>query len=213
MRGEDLISLRIYSAPRGSPPHARGRPCGADDGDCPFGITPACAGKTSPSRCCQAWAEDHPRMRGEDVGLVLVGVWFAGSPPHARGRLLSCLVGGLVPRITPACAGKTLLSFGRGGNPRDHPRMRGEDKPRQKVGLNHPGSPPHARGRPFTSVRMRCSRRITPACAGKTRWAWLQALLRRDHPRMRGEDQGVGHGDRCAVGSPPHARGRPGAGR
>ena len=32
--------------------------------------------------------------------------------------------------------------------------------------------------------------RITPACAGKTKWWTVRRCCSRDHPRMRGEDTG-----------------------
>ena len=46
-------------------------------------------------------------MRGEDVALNRGEVCEAGSPPHARGRLLIKRLVVMNCRITPACAGKT----------------------------------------------------------------------------------------------------------
>ena len=66
--------------------------------------------------------------------------------------------------------------------------MRGEDDKVELDELGFKGSPPHARGRPDSSVHVEVGRRITPACAGKT-------LTKRI---MQGPRQG----------SPPHARGR-----
>ena len=127
-------------------------------------------------------------MRGEDVAK-LVGVDLdVGSPPHARGRLSSTFVDDDGKGITPACAGKTWRC-GRGFQAAaDHPRMRGEDSPLYNKGRVEMGSPPHARGRLPTSRAVRIAERITPACAGKTIPSFRLATLRRDHPRMRGED-------------------------
>ena len=70
------------------------------------------------------------------------------------------------------------------------------------------GSPPHVRERPVVSMARYSSPRITPACAGKTRYEGLAAGRRRDHPRMCGKDE---HGVKIPsglAGSPPHVRER-----
>ena len=87
--------------------------------------------------------------------------------------------------------------------------MRGEDGVRGQRRPLHGGSPPHARGRPGRRRFPARSRRITPACAGKTGRSRLTCSNRLritpacagktstsisgkpvtgDHPRMRGED-------------------------
>ena len=48
MRGEDRHTWSRLASVGGSPPHARGRPIGLEPAEMPPGITPACAGKTSP---------------------------------------------------------------------------------------------------------------------------------------------------------------------
>ena len=53
------------------------------------------------------------------------------------------------------------------------------------------------------------TRRITPACAGKTRSFKIVRVELPDHPRMRGEDKKVTKEGFQISGSPPHARGRP----
>ena len=87
--------------------------------------------------------------------------------------------------------------------------MRGEDGFFGEAGIAAEGSPPHARGRRPPAQRRRRAKRITPACAGKTRRSppfWGNG---QDHPRMRGEDNRLILADLDVVGSPPHARGRP----
>ena len=108
MRGEDpgveCASDRVF----GSPPHARGRllePMRSPTGQ---GITPACAGKTKSNRFRPNGTPDHPRMRGEDNFRLDLLSRNVGSPPHARGRLVSRLAFNDLHRITPACAGKTF---------------------------------------------------------------------------------------------------------
>ena len=107
-------------------------------------------------------------MRGEDAILNAFLSSRGGSPPHARGRLVSCFNVIGIFRITPACAGKTIAKY--------------DD------GYSITGSPPHARGRLTLGDKTKSVDRITPACAGKTPWLRGPLCLRADHPRMRGED-------------------------
>ena len=48
-------------------------------------ITPACAGISFAQRLQDRPKRDHPRMRGDKVGLLAGKTTFQGSPPHARG--------------------------------------------------------------------------------------------------------------------------------
>ena len=172
------------------------------------GITPACAGKTIRAGTGASVAEDHPRMRGEDVKWVIDTIVGYGSPPHARGRRRRRPDRGPHRGITPACAGKTPTTTSAKTTEADHPRMRGEDATAVSMSDVVVGSPPHARGRPRPVRIPPGGPGITPACAGKTQRRTSIRAPRRDHPRMRGEDVV------CAVicgqrhGSPPHARGR-----
>ena len=151
MRGEDLPSPIQTALGLGSPPHARGRPRLKLRSVSSTGITPACAGKTR--RLCAPWrrSPDHPRMRGEDWILFYSVAEVVGSPPHARGRLqpFFCLARRL--RITPACAGKTACHSPGFSPCADHPRMRGEDASKTLLPRGSPGSPPHARGRHWST--------------------------------------------------------------
>ena len=69
-------------------------------------------------------------MRGEDYSTQNIIYVFVGSPPHARGRRALAPVKNLLRRITPACAGKTVLPRIHNCSVTDHPRMRGEDEAR-----------------------------------------------------------------------------------
>ena len=111
-------------------------------------------------------------------------------------------------RITPACAGKTVMSRLFITFFRDHPRLRGENNclPPQLGSL--PGSPPLARGKQFIKIRSTQHLRITPACAGKTGCCLTCICKDKDHPRLRGENfQLVSLQDK-QIGSPPLARGK-----
>ena len=48
-------------------------------------------------------------MRGEHFNAQVIGEYNVGSPPHARGAQF-CKEGYVIlSRITPACAGSTLM--------------------------------------------------------------------------------------------------------
>ena len=147
MRGEDRTRLFAGIELHGSPPHARGRH------NCRWRrrrtsrITPACAGKTLRAEYSESTSPDHPRMRGEDQHLASNVFLETGSPPHARGRRSGARRGSYRQRITPACAGKTVIRTAFARKYTDHPRMRGEDCDMHSPTLPPAGSPPHARGR------------------------------------------------------------------
>ena len=111
MRGEDPTTTCRLVQRRGSPPHARGRRAKAAEARLRERITPACAGKTFEAHAQPPGKPDHPRMRGEDMKLTAKAPASAGSPPHARGRRLFRRRGSSGIRITPACAGKTILEM------------------------------------------------------------------------------------------------------
>ena len=168
MRGEDSSSSAHTAQLTGSPPHARGRRQGIYSPS-PFArITPACAGKTDWRSAKRASAQDHPRMRGEDGGILMLHHMVLGSPPHARGRQKKVTAKVRRNRITPACAGKTATGTVRIPTVADHPRMRGEDAARLSAKRLRTGSPPHARGRLKLTIAPAPCTWITPACAGKT---------------------------------------------
>ena len=94
----------------GSPPRVRGKreaECAARER---MRITPACAGKTEAVTFGRVVETDHPRVCGENNNNVTSRNVLDGSPPRVRGKLLLTRWKQLLQRITPACAGKTLVS-------------------------------------------------------------------------------------------------------
>ena len=154
---------------QGSPPRVRGKRNYQTLIDSESGITPACAGKTSPTASLSKTTRDHPRVCGENSQQNSSRLCWPGSPPRVRGkhdrwRWISRFCG-----ITPACAGKTLL-FPLPSVPcRDHPRVCGENPAERLPQRSAAGSPPRVRGKltAFSLAPVRTG--ITPACAGKTR--------------------------------------------
>ena len=70
------------------------------------------------------------------------------------------------------------------------------------------GSSPHARGKHFHKYGGRNSRRLIPACAGKTRAGLRISFGTGAHPRMRGENIRCPTSPVSGSGSSPHARGK-----
>ena len=168
MRGEDVAIRAGEGIDPGSPPHARGR--------------------HKPLQRPRNSLLDHPRMRGEDRVLLPEKGYRSGITPACAGKTERACSGVACQGITPACAGKTRLGTARASTATDHPRMRGEDIDMMIISELEVGSPPHARGRRRIQLIPKQVRRITPACAGKTKTCHCFAHLHKDHPRMRGED-------------------------
>ena len=168
MCGEEVISSPVSPVSQGSPPHVRGRVASARINGTTVRITPACAGKSQQMR----WIPVEER----------------GSPPHVRGRAYRRWWEALRFRITPACAGKSPPSSVRLGPNGDHPRMCGEESfPHSSTRWNW-GSPPHVRGREASHLVCRDALGITPACAGKREVTAWRKSVKKDHPRMCGEE-------------------------
>ena len=89
-------------------------------------ITPAYAGKSKQPFLDFLSVGDHPRLCGEKNEEEKTAELDTGSPPPMRGKVskVFCLV--LIPRITPAYAGKRALSNARSITNQDHPRLCGE---------------------------------------------------------------------------------------
>ena len=71
-------------------------------------------------------------------------------------------------RITPAYAGKSVLSASGDGRRRDHPRLCGEKQRDVSTDMLQKGSPPPMRGKAPQFYFSQIVYRITPAYAGKS---------------------------------------------
>ena len=143
------------------------------DPDCRFlifsaGITPACAGKRLDALLVFFRCQDHPRVCGEKTLSPPFKSNHGGSPPRVRGKALLFCLSNLLPRITPACAGKSSLTSGYIPARGDHPRVCGEKLSFGTSKINRIGSPPRVRGKDHDDDRRKSTVRITPACAGKS---------------------------------------------
>ena len=151
------------------------------------GITPACAGNTQHQKKAHRTRQDHPRVCGEYVTQILVGIFVAGSPPRVRGILRDSSCDANALRITPACAGNTFEDFRAASLDEDHPRVCGEYKEFSAAQAAGRGSPPRVRGIHADSRHLCPLSGITPACAGNTRRSPQQGARLGDHPRVCGE--------------------------
>ena len=227
LHGEQLALAPPDRPPDGSPPPARGAaPRGGGDlrqggitpacagssfragsPACPSRDPPACAGNRRPPGCGAGSCWDHPRLRGEQHGVLCRHSMSPGSPPPARGTARASRPSPPPLRITPACAGNSTncrsLPRPRG----DHPRLRGEQLQNRLPLTWRLGSPPPARGTVVGLALLRVGRRITPACAGNSSTCLSEAKALEDHPRLRGEQQAGPVGALDLHGSPPPARG------
>ena len=72
-------------------------------------ITPACAGNRCRlhHECDQYW--DHPRVCGEQTLYGEISDTSWGSPPRVRGTVVYLRIIAHLRRITPACAGNSLM--------------------------------------------------------------------------------------------------------
>ena len=111
-------------------------------------------------------------------------------------------------RITPAYAGKSLITPKYLQYPKDHPRLCGEKHCRFHLVCRKLGSPPPMRGKANPENKPNVNHRITPAYAGKSNPTRTWTLVTEDHPRLCGE-KGFGlFPQPLYLGSPPPMRGK-----
>ena len=89
----------------------------------------------------------------------------------------------------------------------DHPRIRGEHRPRGPSRKSACGSSPHTRGAPPDGKGKHAHRRIIPAYAGSTTPSSTGSTTSPDHPRIRGDDPPISGRAGSRTGSSPHTRG------
>ena len=133
-----------------------------------LGITPACAGSTAQFQYLDLGVQDHPCLRGEYLRRMYHHFITIGSPLLARGVLKSIEKPLIFKRITPACAGSTVISELYKIVFKDHPCLRGEYFIVLYFFCYLQGSPLLARGVPLCEHEIAIGDGITPACAGST---------------------------------------------
>ena len=89
-------------------------------------ITPACAGTTNLNNNFNVDMRDHPRLCGDYWLVSNSRLYNPGSPPPVRGLRVGLAFITKKIRITPACAGTTMVVGFSFCPARDHPRLCGD---------------------------------------------------------------------------------------
>ena len=187
----DIVGARLRPrVDRGSPPRARGHPPATNHTPRRRGLTPACAGTSSPTTSAIIGGRAHPRVRGDIDWPAVIAASLMGSPPRARGHLDPQVGDRVQCGLTPACAGTSWSASPAAGETRAHPRVRGDIRTVSDGSSAGWGSPPRARGHRAAGPVRGAAQGLTPACAGTSRCV----MVANTH----------------ASGSPPRARGHPG---
>ena len=125
--GENFSGKPPNASAAGSPPRMRGKLPVQTGAKIELRITPADAGKTDRFLFIRHISEDHPRGCGENFLIPHLSGIHKGSPPRMRGKLFVPADISTKSRITPADAGKTVLTPAATSACRDHPRGCGEN--------------------------------------------------------------------------------------
>ena len=172
------------------------------------GITPAYAGKSALEVASSVADWDHPRVCGEKTQISTPTGISTGSPPRMRGKVCVSLWLHTTAGITPAYAGKRILSGAATVKYWDHPRVCGEKFSSCRKPSSVPGSPPRMRGKGHRAGAARRRAGITPAYAGKRLFRSSGRPETWDHPRVCGEKRDQNLDDPVPEGSPPRMRGK-----
>ena len=207
MRGDHLLRSSWESFRSGTSPHARGPRVHREAELRVDGNIPACAGTTSARGCTPTRRGEHPRMRGDHIGLGVLRALLRGTSPHARGPLGSYVRRGARRRNIPACAGTTPTVSCTSTISREHPRMRGDHLFQARQAATDVGTSPHARGPRVAVIITACVDGNIPACAGTTATFGFPSSTPREHPRMRGDHYEMKRSAGESMGTSPHARG------
>ena len=171
-------------------------------------LIPACAGKTTGPQSPPAPPTAHPRVCGENGGLLDWINTADGSSPRVRGKPRGEHEVGERGRLIPACAGKTALRVPNQVGTPAHPRVCGENRLRLAGMCWRLGSSPRVRGKPRGPARRRRRGRLIPACAGKTSCPLVVRGTRSAHPRVCGENRNDSTQSARMRGSSPRVRGK-----
>ena len=167
-RGENAAAALVEDAETGSSPLTRGKPGTRMASPTFSGLIPAHAGKTPCPASSHSSRRAHPRSRGENDVLPLVGDGLAGSSPLTRGKRVRADKPGKTIGLIPAHAGKTMAPPGASAGSWAHPRSRGENLIVTCARASDEGSSPLTRGKPSARAISPGTNGLIPAHAGKT---------------------------------------------
>ncbi len=186
-RGEHISRLIVDIVFTGLSPLARGTLLTRSKTHGGSRFIPAGAGNTLRNSRCHSSGPVYPRWRGEHPHFTLIGCFFTGLSPLARGTRQPALQSEYGTRFIPAGAGNTFRWLMQPSGQPVYPRWRGEHRTEAVTERCTLGLSPLARGTRLLHLsRCRLSRFI-PAGAGNTRLRLHYAGLPAVYPRWRGE--------------------------
>ena len=188
MRGKHLQIIRVITGNRNIPAYAgktsyageytqyteeHPRVCGENSEPLPISEVdhrniPAYAGKTRQPPPAAPLSAEHPRVCGENTASWGSYGLRRGTSPRMRGKRVSLDISNRENRNIPAYAGKTTTRQLRHHQPKEHPRVCGENWSRRCLGLAGSGTSPRMRGKHPYDIPMGYHPRNIPAYAGKT---------------------------------------------
>ena len=133
MCGENLVALSTWTRAAGSSPRVRGKLNTLVCVRPPYGLIPACAGKTNEVETSVSVFGAHPRVCGENTRKAARHTLCPGSSPRVRGKPVGAEEVRSERRLIPACAGKTDRAEKSLALARAHPRVCGENTERSGV--------------------------------------------------------------------------------
>ena len=187
-RGENSTSSSQVTEGRGSSPLTRGKPNPPHNARNRGRLIPAHAGKTPAPHARRTAEPAHPRSRGENLVMSVVGPSITGSSPLTRGKPVTYDHPPLRNGLIPAHAGKTISEHANSDPAQAHPRSRGENSEISNILSSLLGSSPLTRGKQSGTRYQVVPKRLIPAHAGKTWSASDSTLTSSAHPRSRGEN-------------------------
>ena len=132
-----------------------------------------------------------------------------GLSPHVRGNPAGARPGRAPPRSIPACTGKPRAPHRSSAPSWVYPRMYGETCVATLSDANNRGLSPHVRGNLAKALARVSVPRSIPACTGKPRPWYHEAMMLGVYPRMYGETRCISGAIGPAPGLSPHVRGNP----
>ena len=188
-RGENVRLPPSIATASGSSPLTRGKQGVVGTIASDVRLIPAHAGKTAVLPPPISTQTAHPRSRGENGLGCSGGSAAGGSSPLTRGKPRLLQAGGLLRRLIPAHAGKTVGGTDTTLENPAHPRSRGENRFSPPDWPLVSGSSPLTRGK-HQDLGYRCDGlRLIPAHAGKTSTRRTRTSAPAAHPRSRGENR------------------------
>ena len=207
MRGEQRCGWSCGLPLHGSSPRARGTVAAGGRERRQRRFIPACAGNRMMMDSVVMGQPVHPRVRGEQTGMLRVMYSGSGSSPRARGTVHKPNSPPALARFIPACAGNRRAGSRACGRWPVHPRVRGEQTEGGCMEYRGYGSSPRARGTARLPHQLPVLRRFIPACAGNSAKPTTAPSCAPVHPRVRGEQLPRARRRGRRPGSSPRARG------